>query len=386
LKQYFSNTFKSDIEKKSAHQLLSIYAPFIVLADDMGGLITLTMASNKNNTGTISEYDFNVGLGVSIINDALIGINASYGAGASNEVRNVSENSFLYYKILGGNYRSLWDTFEEAILGGIPDAIATINSGNITEIGLPSWRDTVPLWDLIAEISANKAKEVFEAYMRKVAAKAIELDELFGGWCETVRFNSPGNNIVNITLNPYDLVMLYLGNSSGGDQGDYHYKYTTGFLGTQVNEGWNSGASGQPGSGAYIFFQADPNSIGTETKKEILLKLSIGIGRSGNTGTNTSGTNGNGQGGKGSGSEDSVAIVEWPDGSKITLNVLGSAGGGYAWNNTAATLSPSDFPGLYEYKSTLGVGMQGAIVNGLKIGADSSCKPGTAVYQILRLN
>jgi len=286
---------------------------------------------------------------------------------------------------LGCNYRGVWGTFEEAVLG-IPDAVATITADNIAEIGLPSWRDTVSLWDLIAEINPQKANEVFEAYVKKVAAKAIELDALFGGWIETVRFNSPGNNMLNLALNPHDLIMCYSGISSSGDQGDYKYKYTTGFLGTQVVEGWNTGAAGQPGSGAYIFFQADPKSIRAETRKEIQLKLSISIGRPGNTGTNTAGTNGNGQGGKGSGSESSVIVIERPDGSKMTLTVLGSTGGGYSWNSSAATLSPLDFPGLYEFKSSLGVGTQGAIINGLKIGADSSCKPGAAILQILRLN
>jgi hypothetical protein len=385
LEPYFSDIFRSDVEKKSGPQLLSIYDPIISLAEDTGMIIPITMSSNKNSTGTISSYDINVGLGVSIINDALMGVNASYSTGTSNEVRNVSENSSLYYKILGGNYRGVWATFEEAVLG-IPDAISTLTDSNTAEIGLPSWRETVTLWSLVAEINPQKANEVFEAYVRKVAAKALELDALFGGWSETVRFNSPGDNMVNLTLNPHDLIMLYLGNSSGGDQGDYKYKYTTGFLGTQVVEGWNTGAPGQPGSGSYIFLQADPKSIGAETRKEILLKLSITIGRAGNTGTNTAGTNGNGQGGKGTGSKDSVVVIERPDGSKMTLTVLGSAGGGYSWQNTAATLSPLDFPGLYEFKSSLGVGTQGAIVNGLKIGADSSCKPGAAVYQILRLN
>ena len=97
--------------------------------------------------------------------------------------------------------------------------------------------------------------------------------------------------------------------------------------------GTNTGAKGQAGSAAYVLLQADPR---VETRKEIQLMVSVSIGAPGTRGVDAAGTNKSGQGGKGTASQPNIGIIEREDGSKMTLTVESSSGGGNPWNNTAA--------------------------------------------------
>jgi hypothetical protein len=390
---YFSSTFNRAIEKdsadkESASRLLAEYPPFISLAYDHGLYLQVTLISSRESSSSDSSYGAAVGAGANIIGDIFGGnFNTDYSESAS--VSELSGNTSFSYELIGGGYRPVWQNMEQAI-AELPAVVETLEYYPDTVIGIPSWHDTIPLWSLVAVKNPQLANEIFKLWLSRAAAKALELESSFGGYLETVKFESPGINTINLSLNPMDILMVYAGAPSGGDQGDYYYDYATGFLNLERRQGWNGGDPGQPGPAAFESFQvgAKVNEDGElgMSDRPVNLTLNIKVGSGGRTGTNSAGTNKNGIGGRGSGGEDTVVAIRAMEGAELVLTVHGGSGGGYAHNPTAAAISPADFSGLLEFKSSLGLGTSGGVVNGVKVGADSSCLPGKVIYQILRLN
>jgi hypothetical protein len=385
LEQYYSSAFNWAIENESASKILAEFDPFIYLTSEHGLHVQATLISNSSSFSSDSSFDTAVGAGASVIGD-ILGGNFDASHSSSSSVSELSENCVFSYEIEGGNYKPVWQTMEQAV-AGLPAVVETLEYYPDTPIGISSWYDSVPLWSLIAVKDPQLANEVFKLWISRAAAKAMELESSFGGYLETVKFESPGYNSVRLSLNSMDMLIAYAGSPSGGDRGDYRYTVKKNWF--EEESGWNGGDPGEPGRAASILLQAGAkvNEDGgiSISDKPVDLTLNITVGAGGRTGTNSAGTNKNGVGGKGSGGGETVVSVLTPEG-ELVLTVYGGAGGGYSPNPNAASISPADFPGLLEFRSSFGVGTNGGIVNGVKVGADSSCKPGKAIYQILRLN
>ena len=389
LMRYATEEFLNDVLDPHAdpYKIAGKYPWFFPVKCEIAGIIDVTLVSNKSEFSSIDSYRSALSAGVNSIDG--LGVNANVGSSDGKEVQQVSNSSSACYKLIGIPYTPDWHNYAD-VIAGIPQALATID--NTSYAAIPSMENVVYLWQFVAVKNPMLANELFKIFIRQNATLAISLDSTFGGWLETVKFTSPGYNIVNLPLGLYDMLILYAGSGSGGDAGDYKWQVNSGFPMYRTDSGYNGGPPGQSGSGAYAFYQ--PYVVQYNEDEEVVngsnlpryVQLRITVGSGGSTGTNTSGTNKSGKGGNGSPGGDTIVEVVGEDSTLLKITVFGGAGGYYSHNSTAASISPENFEGLFEYKSALGIGTQGAIVNGIKIGADSSCKPGMAIYQVLRLN
>jgi len=380
LKPYLSNTFIRDIQTLSAERILAIYGPFVLLSIEYGLYIDATLVTEKSAVSSLSSYSKAIELGASFLENTLKGTISS-GNEDMKETHNVSARTSFESRIIGGDYRKEWLTLDDA-LDGLPYAVQTLNEYNADNIGLSTFDDTIPIWDLVAEINPEKANEVFRAFIRQAGAKAMEYESMFGGWMESHEYKTAGQNILNLQLSQNDIIMLTLFGGNSGPQGDYWFQYAGGFLGLETIQGWSSGASGQFGSAAAVSFPVS-NSTSMDADR-IDLKFSVSVGNFGRTGDNAKGANPNGVGSKGEGGESTLVIVERKqDNAMLKIIANGGNGGGYPPITTPAVFEPGAFEFL-EFKSSLGTTTSPASIDGLT--GPSGNRPGYARISVLKLN
>ncbi len=166
LKDFFTNTFKSDIVNMSAQQLIAKYGTHFI---------------NRCYWGGTAEFNYSYhGTELTSASSVSVAVEASYGAvsgstniGREQERKELNENSKFYAKTVGGANTSIM---------GIDDFgakyenwVSTIQSQpDICAIG--NFNDCfIPLWDLVMQIDSAKAVAVQSEFEFQMATRGSEL-------------------------------------------------------------------------------------------------------------------------------------------------------------------------------------------------------------------
>ena len=207
LKDFFTEAFKSDIITLSAEQIIAKYGTHLIKRCYWGG----TAEFNYSYSGTE----------LTSANSVSVAVEASYGAvsGSANmsreqERRELNDNSKFYAKTVGGANTSImgiddfgvkYEAWVESIKAQ-PDICAI---GNFNDC-------FIPIWELVGQISADKATAVKAEFEKQLAECGSKLASFVYDYVvpektalQTVFDDEKKITDKGVLSNPYDVVYFY---------------------------------------------------------------------------------------------------------------------------------------------------------------------------------
>jgi hypothetical protein len=166
LKDYFTSTFKNDIAKLSAKDLIAKYGTHFIKRCYWGG----TAEFNYSYSGT----ELTSASSVSVAVEASYGaVSGSANIGHEEERKELNDNSKFYAKTVGGANTSIMGIDDFA--AKYETWVSTIQSQpDICAIG--NFNDCfIPLWDLVAQVDSGKGSDVKTEFQTQLAERGSQL-------------------------------------------------------------------------------------------------------------------------------------------------------------------------------------------------------------------